>query len=847
MERILLLDSNSLANKAFYALPVTMMNKEGVLTNAVYGYLSMLASLINEYKPTHIGAVFDLKGPTFRHKMYDKYKATRKGMPEGLVSQMPILRDIIASMSIKILQLSGYEADDIIGTIAKRFKVETFIVSGDKDVLQLVDETTVCLNSKRGVSVINVYDLNALKQEGFTPLQIVDYKALAGDSSDNIPGVLGIGEKTAKALLSQYSSLDGIYANIDAIGGSVHDKLIEHKEDAYLSQRLATIDTNVPLNCTLEELAFSGKYQDQFGEMLRNLDMLTLAKRFNIVEKENPISKYKPVFIEISSTDKLEELFSREFKEIALCISDSINFAFDTTTEYSIKISRSLIDDGMFYDDAIDVIKKILINQNIKKLMYDVKDCMHLLSKFGTEIVAPYDDVLLKCYLSDPSRKSSDVKEILELFQLTYPATALFIINNRLEKEFEAVEKADIPNLYLNIELPLIKVLFDMEREGFSIDRDVANELGEKYTAEMKIVETNIYEIVGHAFNINSSQQLGKILFEELGLKHGKMGKQGNYSVSVDILSEIEHPIIPEILRYRQLMKLQSTYINGILSQIDRKTRKVHTIFKQCATATGRLSSTEPNLQNIPVRTDSGREIRRMFIASPNKELVFADYSQIELRLLAHFSNDPVLVNSYKCGKDIHRITASQIFNVPLDQVSKEMRRDAKAVNFGIIYGISAFGLANNIGITNRQAKEFQTRYFETYPAVKDYMDSNVKAAKRDGYIKTIIGRIRYFREFIDRSNDRGYAERAAMNMPLQGSASDIIKIAMLNTYSALKEGKLKSKLILQVHDELIIDADKDEIEMVKKLLIDSMEKAITLRVPLIADVKAGSNWAVAE
>lgn len=863
MAKIVLLDSNSLINRAFYALP-PLENKKGVFTNAIFGYLSMLSRLIIDHKPTHVCAVFDLKAPTFRHKKYDLYKATRKPMPTELASQMPILKELLKELGITICQKEGYEADDIIGTIAKKYDEETIIVSGDRDVLQLVDENTTVFNTKRGVTDIKVYTLDALKEEKLTPYRVIEYKALAGDNSDNIPGCPGVGEKTALNLLDSYGSLDGIYENIEFVKGKLGERLRENKEIVYLSKDLATINTEVPLDISLEEIAFDKeRISDEFFAHLNELECFKLIPRFDFNKKheglENgivssatkvkklgeetlPFEVEKKVIkkVEIKDINALNSVLGGGFSKIAIDFGEEITFALSTDTEYHVVCAQTLLDDGVNFDQAVECFKGVLENSNITKILFDVKDKMHLLSRYDVKIAMPYEDVLLKSYLCNSNYSYKNLVEMLNASGQSNVGVGLIAVNAKLELE---LREKELESLYHDVELPLIKVLYDTEMNGFSVDTEVLEQLSLKYRKEIDSLTEEIYALTGETFNINSNQQLGEILFEKLGLPHGKKTKTG-YSVAAEILEELDHPVITLLLRYRQLKKLQSTYIDGMRGVINKQTGKVHTIFKQCLTTTGRLSSTEPNLQNIPIRTEEGREIRKMFVASKGNKLVSADYSQIELRLLAHYSKDPVLLNAYNNGEDIHALTASKIHEVSLDEVTKSMRRSAKAVNFGIIYGISAFGLSKNIGVKPYEAKEFVEKYFATYPSVKQYMDSNAEFAENNGYIRTLAGRLRYFPELRSPNrNLREFGKRAAMNMPLQGSAADIMKIAMIKVYNALKEGGYNAKIILQVHDELVIDCPLDEVAKVKKLLIENMQEAVKLNVPLIADAKEGSNW----
>ena len=874
MTKIILLDSNSLINRAYYALP-PLENKQGVVTNAIFGYLSMLARLITDEAPTHIGAVFDLKAPTFRHKMYDGYKATRKPMDEALAMQVPLLKDLLRAMGIKILELEGYEADDIIGTMAKRFDLDTVIVSGDRDVLQLVDENTVVYNTRRGVTDITEYDLDKLAADDFTPEKVIEYKALAGDSSDNIPGCPGVGEKTALDLLARFGSVDGVYEHIAEVKGKLAEKLAANKDKVYLSRELATINTSVPYDCTLDELVFDKyKISEDFFLMLNELECFKLIDRFRY-GSESSQSEAKPdkrksgnknddkdaVAVDdgsflpfatelkgaeiriIDNLDALNGILNGDIEKICVEADKDVEFAVDGSCAYKVKCAADLFDEGVNFDDALAAFAKVLSSEKVVKVLFDVKDKFYVFARAGVEIKEPYEDILLKSYLCNSNYSYKNYYELAAARGAGEGATAnAFAINDSLDEEMET---KGLTRLYRETELPLVKVLYDIEQAGFEVDLDVLNSLGEKYNAELKSLTEEIYELAGERFNINSVQQLGVILFEKLGLPHGKKtkGKTG-YSVAAEILEELDHPVVTAILRYRKIKKLQSTYIEGIRAVTDPATHKVHTVFKQCLTSTGRLSSTEPNLQNIPIRTDEGREIRRMFVPGKGNKLVSADYSQIELRLLAHFSEDPVLTEAYRKGEDIHALTASKIMGVPLNEVTSSMRRNAKAVNFGIIYGISAFGLAKNTGIRPYEAKEFVEKYFETYPSVKAYMDANVAYAHAHGYIRTLAGRIRYFPEFRSPNrNIRNFGERAAMNMPLQGSAADIMKIAMLKVYDALKKGGYKAKIILQVHDELVIDTPVEEVEAVSTLLVENMQNVVELRVPLIAEAKSGTDW----
>lgn len=864
MTKILLLDSNSLLNRAFYALP-PMNTKKGVPTNAVYGYMSMLLRLLDDEKPTHVAAVFDVHAPTFRHEMYSGYKAQRKPMPEELRAQMPLMHALLESMNVKIIEKAGFEADDVIGTLAKRFAVPTIIVSGDRDVLQLVDDTTEVYHTRRGVTDVKIYTAESMAADGLRPESVIELKALQGDASDNIPGCPGVGEKTAAELVSKYGTIENIYASVDEIKGKLREKLEQNRELVEMSKTLATIVTDAPVECSLNDIEFRPDYGDRFKSAMSELEFFKMLQRFdpqapkaNVKFKpktesapspqpdagELPFSRVEKTF-ETVETDDLEQLKGilkgvkdKFFLETG---SDGIRFSAGDGKEYRVVVSETLLGGGIDYDGAIEAFREVL-GSDVKKIFFDLKEKMSAFAAAGITIGGNCEDLLLKSYLINSDYAYKSYANLADAMGYTAgSAAAAFEIDEALD---EKLKEKELTELYRDVELKLVRVLFGMEQAGFKVDKEVLKELGERFNAELKELTDRIYEEAGERFNINSAQQLGVILFDKLGLKHGKKtkGKTG-YSVAAEILEELDHPVVTLVLRYRKIKKLHSTYIEGIRPLIAADGR-VHTVFKQCLTSTGRLSSTEPNLQNIPIRTAEGREIRKMFVPADGNVLVSADYSQIELRLLAHFSGDPVLTKAYREGADIHALTASRFTGVPVELVTKEMRRSAKAVNFGIIYGISAFGLANNIGCHPKEAQRFVDKYFETYPMVKSYMDSNVEFAKEHGYIKTLLGRIRYFPELRSPNrNIRAFGERAAMNMPLQGSAADIMKLAMLKADEELKKGGFKAKIILQVHDELVIDCPLEEKDAVKKLLTECMENAVKLNVPLVAEAKSGTDW----
>lgn len=843
-EKILLIDSNSLVNRAFHALPPLQL-PDGSYTNAIFGYVSMLQKLIAEENPTHICAVFDCRVKTFRHLKYEAYKGTRKPMAEELAQQIPVLKELLQKMGIKILFKEGFEADDIIGTLAKRFATDTIIVTGDRDCLQLIDDTTTVFWTKRGVTDIVRYTPEVLLQnDGFIPSQIIEYKGLAGDSSDNIPGATGVGPKTATELLAQYGDIDGIYRNIDDIKGKLQEKLIENKDQVYLSKDLATICTTVDVDCSLSDMAFAYPLKRDAYEMMRSLQFKKLIDRFEFDETSEPDHSFgKDVSCEQKIVSDLTDLSDA----INAFGGDTLSFVFDETVQISdgktnvvIRITNDLFG-GLTEDDVFDCLKPILSGPK-KKVFFDVKQQKTAFLSYGVDIAEPYEDLSLMAYLLLPGRTIKNVGQLLDSYG--YSGQNLGAEAYSLYRELTEKLKSDgLYDLYRHLELPLVECLYSMERVGFCVDKKVLDELDELYSNQIKDLLSQIYELAGEEFNVNSNRQLASILFEKMDLPHKKKNKTG-YSVDADVLEELDHPIANVLLRYRQLSKLKSTYVDGMRNVINSRTGKVHTYFKQNLTVTGRLSSTEPNLQNIPVRRAEGKEIRKMFVASDGCVLLSADYSQIELRLLAHFSQDENMIAAFNEGADIHALTASKMFRVPLDSVTSSMRSSAKAINFGIIYGISSFGLAKNAQVTTGQARQFMEEYFRTYPKVKEYMDQNVKEAKEKGYLRTMLGRIRYFPEFASSQyNLRAFAERAAMNMPLQGSASDIIKMAMLRVYSAIKEKNLRSRLILQVHDELILDVPVEEVDIVKDLVVSEMENVVSLRVPLIVNVSTGKNW----
>lgn len=845
MDKLVLIDGNSLINRAFYAIgPLT--DKNGQPTNAVFGFTNMLIKVISDIKPKYMLVAFDVHAKTFRHNMFTEYKGTRKPMPEDLRPQIPLLKKVLNAMGIATFELAGFEADDIIGTLAKRYKGETVILTGDKDSFQLVDESTSVYFTKRGISDTDIYNAENFKEKtGVNPSQIIELKALMGDSSDNIPGVPGIGEKTALSLVQTYGGIDGIYEHLEDFKGKQLEKLVAGKDSAYLSKTLATINTLVEIPVAIEDTTFNFPFSESVKRLFTDLEFRGIVKRAELFEVSEP-----PVLEE--GVSQVIVKTAKEFNEIPLSNGFSLVIDGDVClylvggSEYRLKIKESFFDEGFELDEVINLLKPYFENENQKIIAYSRKRLDDLLEDFSVLLNANVQDVEILRYLCDFSGREETLENTLYYYGLSKstPAYSLYKLFKKFEKQ---VEEENIEKLYYEVELPLSKILTDMERVGFKVDIQALERVGGEYRKELSSILSEIKEIAGEDVNPNSPKQLAVLLFEKLGLKHGKKNKNGSYSTNVEILEELasEHPIIPLILRHRTIQKLLSTYVDAIRELAVKDGGLVHTWFNQTLTQTGRLSSKEPNLQNIPVRDEEGSMLRKFFIPRDNdRVLIDADYSQIELRLLAHFSACQKLVDAYKRGDDIHSITASQVFGVSLSEVTPDMRRKAKAVNFGIIYGISEYGLSKNIKCSVKEAADYIARYFETYPEVKEYMNKNVEFARERGYVSTLLGRRRYIKEINAPSYQlRSFGERAAMNMPLQGSSADIIKIAMVKVYERLKKECPSAKLILQVHDELIIDAPVVDSELASKILKEEMENAVTLSVPLTVECKIGKSW----
>lgn len=842
MEKLILIDGNSLLNRGFYATPL-LTDKEGNPTNAVYAFVNILIKLFHEQKPDYMCVAFDLKAPTFRHKMYSEYKGTRKPAPEDLIKQFPLLKKVLDTIGIARIEKEGLEADDLIGILSKKTNFDTIIITGDRDALQLVDEYTKVYFTKRGVSDIEIYDLNNFKElTGLScPKKLIDYKALRGDTADNIPGVQGIGEKTALQILEQYEDIESLYSgDLSTFTKSVQGKLESGKDMAFLSKKLATIETEADIEYSLEKMICPKLLSSETWELFSLLGFRSIVKRTELFEK---IENKKEYIVEEITT--LEDLKSSvvDIKNFTFCYDEKYVYIANGEKVYNVLLKLDFFSDGINFGDCILLLKKVFENEDVSKLLFNKKSLLKVLDEFGVKIKGKVDDVMIEKYLVDFIGKSEILSDVIKEKGYENPAVALLT----LDKEYKVLLKEmQLESVYYDIEMPLIDVLYDMEVNGVKVDTKKLEELSVFYENVLNEVTEKIYSLAGEKFNIKSPQQLASILFDKLNLDSGKKNKRG-YSTSIDVLESLydKHEIIQHIIEYRKIGKLKSTYIDGIRPLIDRKTCLVHTDFDQTMTSTGRLSSKEPNLQNIPVKTEEGLKLRKLFIAREEENvLVSADYSQIELRLLTHFSACPELVDAYNRGEDIHASTASKVFKVPMEEVTKSMRSNAKAVNFGIIYGISEYGLAQNIKCSVWEAKELIKNYFETYGKVKEYLEGSVELAKEKGYAETLFGRKRIIPEL--KSSNRmtiAFGERVAKNMPLQGTSADIIKIAMINVKKRFDEEKLKAKLILQVHDELIIDCPKTELEKVEKILKSEMENAANLIIPLAVDVNSGYSW----
>ena len=829
--RLLLIDANSIVHRAYHALP-NLMTSKGAHTGAIYGFLTIFLRIVAELSPTHVAAAFDLKAPTFRHRLYAPYKGTRKPMDAELAEQFEPLKELLALMRVPVVSKEGYEADDILGTLSAHTDDDTVILTGDRDSFQLVSPTTRIYWTKKGVSDVEVIDLARLAADGFTPQSFIDYKALRGDPSDNIPGVPGVGEKTAKLLLEQYKTLDEVLDHASEVKGKLGETLSASREIAELSRTLATIDKDVPLEIDEESLRFSGVYSEDVRRRLQELELNSLAGRMTFASADGtPASgAYEKTVVRLSSCKEIAD--AAEGDRFAVVIGESVSFAFSEDKEYSVECAQDLFAEGPTFAEALDAVKKLAEGRTL--VCYDFKA---LKKKYG---FAPKDffDVMIAAHLTRGSAPIKSVEAVLGAEGMDVGAAEML---RYARTAGESLAAQGLDRLFYEVEQPLALVLAAMEERGICVDEDRLAALKVKYENILSELTDKIYAAAGTTFNIASPKQLGEVLFDKLGLKHGKKTKTG-YSVSEDVLTGLAeaHPVVKYVLEWRHYAKLLGTYVTGMQPLVSRG--KIHTEFNQCVTATGRLSSMNPNLQNIPVRGEEAKDVKSAFVASEGCVLVSADYSQIELRMLAHLSGDEKLIEAYNNSEDIHALTASRILGIPQSEVTPAQRRDAKAVNFGIIYGMSDYGLSENISVPVYKAKEFIEKYFATYPQVREYMDSNVAFAREHGYSVTMLGRRRNLKD-ITSSNylTRSAAERMAMNTPLQGSAADVVKLAMLAVEKRL--AGMKSKMILQIHDELIVDAAEDEADEIVRILKEEMENAVKLRVPLIAEANTAKNW----
>ena len=906
MEKLVLIDGNSILNRAFYGIMGSKMltTKDGKYTNAVYGFLAILFKVLEDTKPDYIAVAFDLKAPTARHKMYEGYKANRKGMPEELAEQMPIVKEILEDMNITIIEKETYEADDILGTLSKKAErkgIDVVIVSGDRDTFQLAsNRVTIRIpHTKVGKTEVDYFDEKAIIEKyGIKPKQLIEVKGLMGDTSDNIPGVSGIGEKTALELVKKYKSIDNLYKTIeegkDNLKPKTKEKLVNDKEMAYLSKALGTINREVPLENKIEDLKVKEWNKEKVAEKFKELNFNRFMERFNLKDEstETSIELDKDLF-----TTKNLKIEDKQVEEIIEKIKKSKKIIFSTLKEKSENLEKIIpknITCISIYLEAENTVFSISINnenvfaekfkeifesKEIQKYGHDIGQDYVLLKQLGITMNAIYYDTKIAAYDLNPTESKYTIENLsieylniyldeylekhgvskeknkqLDLFASNNDENNYDVVKNDLysylisricETTYSKLKEENLLDLFNNIEMPLVKVLGEMQFNGMPIEKEEIVSFGNKLKEQIESVKQDIYMSVGEEFNINSTQQLGKILFEKLKLPVYKKTKTG-YSTDSEILEKLlnEHPVIEKILEYRSLVKLNSTYVDGLIPYINPTTKRIHSYFHQTITATGRISSTEPNLQNIPTRVEQGKQIRKAFNTKEGRIFIDADYSQIELRVLAHISKDEHMIDAFKNDEDIHKQAASKVLGIPIEEVTKEQRSAAKAVNFGIVYGISDYGLAQQLGINNKKAKEYINQYLEKYSGVKEFMDSIVEKAKNDGYVETLFHRRRYIPEL--KSNNymiRQFGSRAAMNTPIQGTAADIMKIAMINVFNKLQEEKLDAKLVLQIHDELIIECNKDIKEQVKEILQNCMENAATLDVPLKVETSEATSW----
>ena len=899
MSKLVLIDGNSILNRAFYGIMGNKMltTPDGKYTNAVYGFLAILFKVIDDLNPEYIAVAFDLKAPTARHKLYEGYKATRKGMPNELAEQMPIVKEILGLMNITIIEKEGYEADDILGTLAKRGEKEgldVVIVSGDRDTFQLTSEkiSVRIPHTKAGKTETDTFGkIEIIEKYGVEPQQLIEVKGLMGDTSDNIPGVPGVGEKTAIDLVKTYKSIDELYLAIesdtDTLKPKLKEKLIANKDLAILSRTLGTINVEVPLENDIKDLQIKEWNNEKVFEKFKELNFNRFIDRFNlkteqkekditdlvkieeiyiekieeILNKVNGFSKLVYILEKEDSTDN-KRIIRKNIKAISIYIEEeNTSYYIKLDEQDFVKYFKEVFEDDKIkkygYHLAEDYVILKELGINCKNICYDSKIASYDLNPTNSNlnienIAIQYLNIDLDEYLSKYEEDKKESKQI-NLFQKEEDSKnnkyiygfKSYIIKKLADKTLEELKNINSLDLFENIEMPLVTVLGEMQFNGMYVDKNELNEFGNELKKQIEVLKQEIYELCGEEFNINSTQQLGVILFEKLNLPVYKKTKRG-YATDVDILEKLrtEHPVIEKILEYRSLMKLNSTYVEGLIPYINEKTHRIHSYFHQTITATGRISSTEPNLQNIPTRNELGKTLRKVFKPSEGNIYIDADYSQIELRVLAHISEDENMVNAFKHDEDIHKQAASKVFGIPIEEVTKEQRSSAKAVNFGIVYGISDFGLSEQLGISKKKAKQYIDQYLEKYSGIKAFMDNIVEEAKEKGYVETLFHRRRYIPELT--SNNymvRQFGARAAMNTPIQGTAADIMKIAMINVYNRLEKEKLDAKIVLQVHDELILECKVEVKEEVKTILSEEMENAMKLKVPLKVEASEAESW----
>lgn len=873
-EKVVLIDGNSIAYRAFFALPL-LNNDKGVYTNAVYGFTTMLLKILEEDQPDHLLVAFDAGKTTFRHETYQEYKGGRQKTPSELSEQFPVLKELLDAFGVKYYQLPNFEADDIIGTLATQAGekgLEVKVISGDKDLLQLVnDQITVSL-TKKGITNVDTYTPSFLMEKmDVRADQIIDLKALMGDNSDNIPGVPGVGEKTAVKLLKQFETLENLYENLDDVSGKkLKEKLETNRGNAFMSQKLVTIERNAPIEISVDTIGYEGYQTQQVSGFFKELGFQSLLPRIQEGGEGESVAEALPE-IEVEVVD---EVSADVFTGAEALVVEMLYENYHTAPVEGIAIVNDHSKLVLSMENAVksEAFVSWAEDASKEKWVFDAKQTAVALMRHGVDIKGISFDLLLASYLLNPSENNHDIPAIAhrmgetavqydeEVYgkgakmkrpdddQVVYEhiarkAAVLYKLKENMEEQLKANEQYE---LLMELEMPLAVILGRMEHRGVSVDVSRLEEMGAELEERLNKVEQEVYELAGEEFNLNSPKQLGPILFEKLGLPVIKKTKTG-YSTSADVLEQLEekHEIIPKILLNRQLSKLKSTYIEGLLKVVHEDTGKIHTRFNQALTQTGRLSSTDPNLQNIPIRLEEGRKIRQAFVPSQEGWVMFAsDYSQIELRVLAHIAGDEKLIEAFRQDKDIHTQTASEVFGVPASEVTDEMRRQAKAVNFGIVYGISDYGLSQSLGITRKEAQAFIDKYLESYPGVKSYMEESVREAKETGYVRTFMNRRRYLPDITSRNfNKRSFAERTAMNTPIQGSAADVIKKAMIDLEEKLREEKMEARVLLQVHDELIIEAPEAEIKKLETLVAAVMENTVELDVPLKVDSSYGSTW----